>query len=139
MELGSRYGPPLERREDGSLYQMTDAQQKLAARLVEKNCCNYWNGSCLLLEDGEMRSCPQRISYSVCCWWFRNAVLPSARELEAEIFNNSLFKRCVRCGKKYLPGSNRSLYCPYCASMVRRQKDRERKWKMRHECPHLGA
>lgn len=127
MELGSRYGPPMERKSDGSLYQMTAAQKRLAVQLIEKNCCNYWNGTCILLDDGERHTCPQRISYSVCCKWFRNAVLPIEKELEAEIFFRYRFKQCEICGKQYLPGSNRNRYCPSCAQMVRRQKDRERK------------
>ena len=40
-------------------------------------CCNYDQGNCTLLEDGEPCVCVQGISYSVLCKWFRNAVLPA--------------------------------------------------------------
>ena len=36
--------PPIERRQDGSLYRMTPAQRKQANALIRRECCNY----CLL-------------------------------------------------------------------------------------------
>ncbi|MCD8190159.1 MAG: cysteine-rich VLP domain-containing protein [Clostridiales bacterium] len=132
MEHGSRYGPPIERHPDGTLYQMSPSQQKQAAKLIKKYCCNCDKGNCILLDDGDDVVCPQRISYSVCCRWFRNAVLPVLPELEADIFKETTLRRCVNCGARYVPGSNRSRYCPACAAERRRQKDRERKQKTRH-------
>ena len=78
--------PPLERRPDGSLYRMTPAQRKQAASLIRRECCNCEDGNCLALDDGDTCACPQMISFSVCCKWFRWAVLPLDRTLEAEIF-----------------------------------------------------
>ncbi len=133
MELGSRYGPEMERHEDGSLYRMSQSQLKQAVQLIKKNCCNYKSGNCLLLEDEDECICPQRVSYSVCCRWFRNAVLPLDPELEAGIFAdaaNTPMKRCEKCDAVLSPGSNRKKYCPACAAAVRRQRDRERKQKV---------
>ena len=42
----------------------------------------------LLLDDGDTHTCPQTISFSVCCKWFRWAVLPLDGTLEAEIFRD---------------------------------------------------
>ena len=68
--------PPLERRPDGSLYRMTPAQRKQAASLIRRECCCCEDGNCIALDDGDTCTCPQTVSFSVCCKWFRWAVLP---------------------------------------------------------------
>ena len=75
--------PPLERRLDGSLYRMTPAQRKQAASLIRRECCCCEDGNCIALDDGDTCTCPQTISFSVCCKWFRWAVLPLDGTLEA--------------------------------------------------------
>ena len=75
-ERMSKKPPEIERTPGGGLPRMTPAQRRRANALVRKTCCNYDNGNCLLLDDGEECVCPQTISYSVCCKWFRWAVLP---------------------------------------------------------------
>ena len=102
--------PPIERRQDGSLYRMTPAQRKQANALIRRECCNYEDGNCMLLDDGDTHTCPQTISFSVCCKWFRWAVLPLNGTLEAEIFRDQGIetlcglRRCVR--PKVQPGEN---------------------------------
>ena len=54
---------------------LTYPQYRAVRRLVH-DCCNYDGGNCLLLDDGEECVCPQSISYSLICRWFRAAVLP---------------------------------------------------------------
>ena len=78
--------PPIERRQDGSLYRMTPAQRKQANALIRRECCCYEDGNCMFLDDGDTHTCPQTISFSVCCKWFRWSVLPQIGTLEAEIF-----------------------------------------------------
>ena len=51
-------------------------QQYRTARRLVHSCCNYDCGNCLLLDDGEECICPQSITYSLICKWFRAAVLP---------------------------------------------------------------
>ena len=87
--------PPLERRPDGSLYRMTPAQRKQAASLIRLECCCCEDGNCIVLDDGDTCTCPQTVSFSLCCKWFRWAVLPLDGTLEAEtpIFSASSF--CV--------------------------------------------
>ena len=115
--------PPLERRPDGSLYRMTPAQRKQAASLIRRECCCCEDGNCIVLDDGDTCTCPQTISFSVCCKWFRWAVLPLDGTLEAEIFRDKDLKRCAVCGGVFVPKSNRAKYCPGCAARVhRRQK-----------------
>ena len=48
---------------------MTYQQYRAVRRLVH-SCCNYQDGNCLLLDDGEECVCPQSISYSLICRWF---------------------------------------------------------------------
>ena len=115
--------PPLERRPDGSLYRMTPAQRKQAASLIRRECCCFEDGNCIVLDDGDTCTCPQTVSFSVCCKWFRWAVLPLDGTLEAEIFRDKDLKRCAVCGGVFVPKSNRTKYCPGCAARVhRRQK-----------------
>ena len=42
-----------------------DYRQHQAARRLVHECCNYDEGNCLLLDDGEPCVCVQSISYSV--------------------------------------------------------------------------
>lgn len=63
---------------------MSYPQYRKARRLTHE-CCNYCNGNCLLLDDGEECVCVQSISYSLLCRWFKVAVLPLDAALCAEI------------------------------------------------------
>ena len=51
--------PPIERRPDGTLCRMTPAQRKQANALIRRECCNYEDGNCMLLDDGDAHTCPQ--------------------------------------------------------------------------------
>ena len=62
-----------------------DYQQYRAVRRLVHDCCNYQDGNCLLLDDGEECVCPQSISYSLVCKWFRAAVLPLDESLCAAL------------------------------------------------------
>ena len=44
--------PPLERKPDGTLCRMNPAQRKQANALIRRECCNYEDGICMLLDDG---------------------------------------------------------------------------------------
>ena len=123
--------PPIERRQDGSLYRMTPAQRKQANALIRRECCNYEDGNCMLLDDGDTHTCPQTISFSVCCKWFRWSVLPQSGTLEAEIFRDKELKCCAVCGRVFVPKSNRAKYCPDCAARVHRRQKTESERKRR--------
>ena len=123
--------PPLERRPDGSPYRMTPAQRKRANALIRRECCCCEDGNCIALDDGDTCTCPQTISFSVCCKWFRWAVLPLDGALEAEIFRDKDLKRCAVCGGVFVPKSNRAKYCPDCAARVHRRQKTESERKRR--------
>lgn len=116
---------------------MSYPQYRKARRLTHE-CCNYCNGNCLLLDDGEECVCVQSISYSLLCRWFKVAVLPLDAALCAEITKGrEEIKRCAVCGAAFTPNSNRAKYCPDCAVQVRRKKEAERQRKRYLLSTHL--
>ena len=110
---------------------MTEAQLRRAKKLIRKLCANCANGNCQLLDDGEVCICPQLISYSLLCRYFRTAVLPADKELFAEIMNNIVGKRCSECGAVFIPSGNRAQYCDSCKKKMERRKTRERSARYR--------
>ncbi|MGN0106273.1 MAG: cysteine-rich VLP protein [Hominilimicola sp.] len=117
----------IERKQNGALPHMTSAQRKRANALIHKLCCNYIDGECIALDC----ECVQCNSYSVCCKWFRQAILPQDKALLAEIIEPQNTKHCVICGKAFVPKSNRAKYCSDCAVKERRIKKarNERKYR----------
>ena len=63
-------------------------------RLVKTCCANYdKDGNCILLDDGEAHRCVQLISiYGIYCNYFKNAVLPSDKELNEKIKKQNKLK-----------------------------------------------
>lgn len=121
-----------------SIPRMNYPQYRKARKLTHE-CCNYCDGNCLLLDDGEECVCVQSISYSLLCRWFRAAVLPLDAALCAEITKDrDEVKRCSECGAAFMPKSNRAKYCPACAKRMRRRKEAERQWKRYWQSTHLG-
>lgn len=112
-----------------SIPRMNYPQYRKARRLTHE-CCNYCNGNCLLLDDGEECVCVQSISYSLLCRWFQAAVLPLDAAMYAEIIKDrDEVKRCCECGATFQPKSNRAKYCAACAKRMRRRKEAERQRK----------
>ena len=114
-------------------------QQYRTARRLVHSCCNYDGGCCLLLDDGEECVCPQSITYSLICKWFRAAVLPLNAGLCAALLYRDRMKPCAICGSYYVPKSNRAKYCPECAVAARRKKEAERQRKRYYDSAHLGV
>lgn len=112
---------------------MTPKQRKQANKLIRNICCNYNNGHCLLLDDGEECVCVQSISYSVICNYFKNVLLMDVdgQALKAEIYRDSTLKHCVNCGKTFSSKSNHAKYCKNCALIIKRQQKAKYARKMR--------
>ena len=100
---------------------INDKRRRQINRLVKAECCNYQQGNCLLLDDGEPLSCR----------WFRDAVLPIDKELHAEIMGQTTLKKCSVCGQPFRAVSNRAKYCERCRKSERRKQYRESKQKTR--------
>ena len=120
------------------MIQHMNYQQYRTARRLVHSCCNYDGGYCLLLDDGEECICPQSITYSLVCRWFRAAVLPLDAGLCATLLHRADRKKCALCGGYYLPKSNRAKYCPECATAARRKKEAERQRRRYYDSTHLG-
>lgn len=80
-----------------------DYRQYRRARRLVHECCNYIDGNCIALDDGEECVCVQSISYSLLCRWFRAAVLPQDKELETALFHRMNAKRCAVCRALFTP------------------------------------
>lgn len=106
------------------ILRLTPSQRSRCNRLIKRLCANYDDGNCLLLDDGESCICPQTISYSLLCRYFRNAVLPAEKELYADIFKQRTY-HCAECGAAFVPNSNRQKYCPACSKKVHRRQKNE--------------
>lgn len=109
---------------------MNEEQHRQMKRLL-RECCNYDNGQCIVLDRGDGCVCVQRISYSLICRWFHEGVLPLDRGLEAVLVQRLNEKRCAVCGRKLYQTSNRTKYCPACSKRIRRRKETERMRKAR--------
>ena len=87
-------------------------QQYRTARRLAHSCCNYDCGNCLLLDDGEECVCPQSITYSLVCRWFRAAVLPLDAGLCAALLHRADRKKCVLCLSTWPPQANSTAAMP---------------------------
>ena len=92
---------PIERLPDGTLFRLTPGQLR-SVRGLTKRCCNFLDGDCLLLDD----ACPQYISRSLLCRWFRRTVLPQQPKLEQAILGPKKLRRCEVCGTGIPAGQN---------------------------------
>lgn len=73
---------------------MTPQQFQKCVSLIHRLCCNYDDGNCIALGDGEPCRCIQEISEcSIYCNYFKRAVLPADKKLYAEIIKYSKSQR----------------------------------------------
>ena len=69
---------------------MNGRQFRRSKSLIRRLCANYDSGSCLLLEENfEPCPCPQLLTCSLLCKYFRTAVLPADADLYAEVMGIS--------------------------------------------------
>lgn len=127
--------PEIECRPNCSLPRMTPRQQSRAKALIRQQCSYYDRGNCLYLDQGEEVVCPQSISYSVNCKFFRHIVLGSkeGKVLAAELFQRDALRRCAVCKASFSSISNNAKYCERCAKDVQRKQKAEYARKRRSE------
>lgn len=121
------------------IIRLSSQQSRRVNSLVKRECCNCDGGNCLLLDDGDACICPQLISYSLLCKWFRVAVLPADKLLYAELMNTEDKRRCIECGASFASSSNSVKYCPECRKRITRRQAAERMRKMRSRLRDRGA
>lgn len=107
---------------------LTPAQFRRIKTIIKNQCCNYCNGECLLLDC----TCPQTITYSLICKWFKNAVLPNDKDLYIKLMKPENRKKCTVCGTEFIPTGRRAKYCDNCRKKIRLQKEAERKRNKRN-------
>lgn len=101
---------------------LTPKQSRSVNALVRRECCNYDNGDCILLNC----VCPQTITYShIICKWFKTAVLPLDKKLYIELMKPKNTRVCAVCGENFIKKANKEKYCGQCRLMVRRRKKAE--------------
>ena len=110
---------------------LSPQQSRKVNALVKKECCNCIDGNCILLDDGDECVCPQLISYSLLCKWFRAAVLPADKLLYAELYQSEDKRRCTVCGASFASSSNSVKYCPGCRKRITNRQAAERMRKRR--------
>ena len=107
---------------------MTGRQSRRVNALIKRLCANYYGGGCIMLGCG----CPQMISLSLLCKYFRHAVLPADMRLEADILKTHP-DRCVICGVPIVRRSNRQKYCRECSLKAFREQQAKYAKKRRDE------
>lgn len=78
---------------------LTPKQSRKVNALIKRLCCNYDNGNCIRLDDGDPCVCVQCITYShIICKWFRIGVLPADKDLYIELARPKNIKNlyCLR-------------------------------------------
>ena len=102
---------------------LTPQQSRRINALIRRECCNYDNGNCILLDDGELCVCPQIITFShIICKWCKSAVLPLDKELYIQLAKPPNTKICAVCGKPFIFKGNKAKYCDNCKIYIRRRK-----------------
>ena len=111
------------------LPQMTPRQRIRANKLIRRLCANCIEGECVALDC----ECPQMISYTLLCKYFKNAVLPVDKELEAEIMGSTIELRCSDCGVPIEKTGNKRKFCQRCAHRrylrAKAKYEREKRYK----------
>ncbi|NLS84701.1 MAG: hypothetical protein GXZ14_03700 [Ruminococcaceae bacterium] len=113
--------------------ELSGKEKRAIKKLVSSLCANYDKEyGCLPLEC-ECYMFGICYTGSALCKYFRNAVLPNDKALEA-VFNNTPTKPCKLCGKRF-PAIGRQVYCSEnCAAVARKRATaaRVRKYRNRH-------
>ena len=129
--------PDIERKANGSLPRMTPRQRTQANTLIRRECSYFDGGNCLYIDQGEEVVCPQSISFSICCKFFRHIVLEGKEGelLKTALFQRDNLRRCIVCSKDFSSMSNNAKYCDGCAAIVHRKQKAAyaRKRRMRVE------
>lgn len=114
---------------------MNEPQFRRAKKLIHSLCANYDHGNCVLLDNRFGTCvCPQLISYSLLCKYFRMAVLPADKELHAEIMEKDPRRLCGDCSRPFIAARPNALYCKSCSSRRTRLNQREWVRKKRAKC-----
>lgn len=96
--------------------------------LIKKQCCNYYQCNCLLLDDGDSHTCPQRITPShIICRYFLDTVLPADKVLHRSLISDPTAEMltCALCRRKTERTGRNQKFCPDCAKIKQRKRNTE--------------
>lgn len=114
---------------------LTPKQSRRVNSLIKKMCCNFDDGHCILLDDGDPCVCPQLITFShIICKYFKHSVLPIDKDLYIELTKPKNSKKCSVCGKDYLVTGRNTKYCPDCRKIMLNCRQAEYMRKKRYKC-----
>lgn len=117
------------------LPQMTPRQRIRANKLIRRLCANCMDGECVMLDC----ECPQMISYTLLCKYFKKAVLPVDKTLEADIMGTSVELHCAVCGVPIVKTGNRRKYCERCARLKYLSAKAKYERQKRHRRGKIGV
>lgn len=108
----------------GLLRHMSARQRQQAKALIRTRCSYYADGNCLALDKDEKVPCPQTISHSVNCKFFRDVLLndEEAKTLKAVLSQVEALRRCAVCDEPFASASNNAKYCNDCKGSVQRSQ-----------------
>ena len=113
-----------------------ETRRKVIA-LIQAQCCNHMTGDCVACDTkcaqiARMRPGNERADKEpFACPWFRDAVLPLDRDLEATLIAPHEMNKCEQCGKMFAAKSNSAKYCTDCAAAIQKKLKREYAQKRR--------
>lgn len=96
--------------------------------MIKSRCCNYYQSNCLLLDNGDSQTCPQKITPShIICRYFLDCVLLSDNALLKSISGQTPVETvvCALCGSKTERTGRNQKFCPDCAKKKQRQRNAE--------------
>ena len=118
-----------------NLIQMSPKQRIRANKLIRRMCANFMDGECVCLDC----ECPQIISYSLLCKYFKRAVLPLDKELEAEVVKTNPISVCKDCGAVIEKTCNKRQFCDACAKRRHRKVKAEYIRNRRYRCRQIES
>lgn len=100
----------------GDIRRMDEGQLRRVKKLIRGLCANCDGGDCLLLDDGEAHVCPQLITYSLLCRYFRAAVLPARPgSCTPTSWSGTPGSGAPTAARPSSPPGSRGVFCPRCA------------------------
>lgn len=114
-----------------NLLRMNEEELEIAKNIITAECIFHRKGDCLWLDHGYCSVCPQLISYSVNCKYFRREILPHHNDLLKSILQHNKKGFCRICGNPITSTSPNAKYCKDCSKHQRRKRIRNRVRKHR--------
>jgi hypothetical protein len=107
---------------------MTPKDKAEVISLVKNECANFISGNCILLESYPCVVLNSSLSLGdgkIPCKYCRDVVLSLDKDLQAKLVGGVHTKECERCGKQFVPASNRAAFCDKCGALEHKKRQAE--------------